>query len=53
MAFTSNLLASSVLEVEWSRTLMIGWILVTLILSVIEVQFIRKRPTMTMIKRGD
>ena len=32
-----NLLATSGSEVDWSRTLMIGWIIVALTLSVIEV----------------
>ena len=37
MTFTLSLLASSASEVEWSRPLMIGWIVIALALSVIEV----------------
>jgi hypothetical protein len=37
MTFTLSLLASSAAEVEWSRPLMIGWIVIALALSVIEV----------------
>ena len=37
MTFTLSLLASSASEVEWSRPLMIGWIIIALALSVIEV----------------
>lgn len=35
--FALNLIAGSGAEVEWSRALMIGWIVITLVLSVIEV----------------
>ena len=37
MTFTLGLLASSASEVDWSRPLMIGWIVIALALSVIEV----------------
>ena len=32
-----NLMAGSGSEVEWSRALMIGWIVIALVLSVLEV----------------
>jgi len=37
MTFTLNLLASSASEVDWSRPLMIGWIVVALGLGLIEI----------------
>ena len=37
MTFTSSLLASSATEVDWSRPLMIGWIVVALGLGLIEI----------------
>lgn len=37
MTFTLGLLASSTSEVDWSRPLMIGWIVVALGLSLIEI----------------
>ncbi len=37
MTFTLNLLAGSASEVDWSRPLMIGWIVIALGLSVIEI----------------
>ena len=37
MMFTLGLLASNASEVDWSRPLMIGWIVVALGLSVIEI----------------
>ena len=41
MTFTLSLLASSAAEVEWSRPLMIGWIVIALALSVIEVFWLK------------
>ena len=37
MTFTLGLLASSASEVDWSRPLMIGWIVIALGLSLIEI----------------
>ena len=37
MTFTLSLLASSATEIDWSRPLMIGWIVVALSLGLIEV----------------
>lgn len=37
MTFTLSLLASSASEVDWSRPLMIGWLVIALGLSVIEI----------------
>ena len=37
MTFTLSLLASSASEIDWSRPLMIGWIVVALGLGVIEI----------------
>lgn len=37
MTFTLGLLASSASEVDWSRPLMIGWLLIALGLSLVEV----------------
>jgi hypothetical protein len=37
MTFTLSLLASSATEVDWSRPLMIGWIVIALGLSVLEI----------------
>lgn len=37
MTFTSSLLASGATEVDWSGPLMIGWIVIALGLSVIEI----------------
>jgi len=37
MTFTLSLLASSASEVDWSRPLMIGWIVIALGLSLIEI----------------
>lgn len=37
MTFTLGLLASSASEVDWSRPLMIGWIVVALGLGLIEI----------------
>ena len=37
MTFTSGLLASSASEADWSRSLMIGWIVVALGLGLIEI----------------
>ena len=37
MTFTLSLLASSALEVDWSRPLMIGWIVIALGLGLIEI----------------
>jgi hypothetical protein len=36
MTFTLSLLASGASEVDWSRPLMIGWIVIALALSAIE-----------------
>jgi len=36
MTFTLNLIASNGSEVDWSRTLMIAWLVIVLALSVIE-----------------
>jgi len=41
MTFTLSLLASSASEVDWSRPLMIGWIVIALALSVIEVFWLK------------
>ena len=37
MTFTLNLLASSASEVDWSRPLMIGWLVIALGLGLIEI----------------
>jgi hypothetical protein len=37
MTYTLSLLASSASEVDWSRPLMIGWIVIALGLSLIEI----------------
>jgi hypothetical protein len=37
MTFTLSLLAGSAAEVDWSRPLMIGWIIIALGLSLIEI----------------
>ena len=37
MTFTLSLLGSSASEVDWSRPLMIGWIVIALGLSLIEI----------------
>ena len=37
MTFTLGLLASSASEVDWSRPLMIGWIVIALGLSLMEI----------------
>ena len=37
MTFTLSLLASSASEVDWSRPLMIGWMVIALGLSLIEI----------------
>jgi hypothetical protein len=37
MTFTLGLLASSASEVDWSRSLMIGWLVIALGLSFIEI----------------
>jgi len=37
MTFTLSLLASNASEVDWSRPLMIGWIVIALGLSLIEI----------------
>ena len=37
MTFTLGLLANSASEVDWSRPLMIGWIVIALGLSLIEI----------------
>jgi hypothetical protein len=37
MTFTLSLLTSSASEVDWSRPLMIGWLVIALGLSVIEI----------------
>jgi hypothetical protein len=41
MTFTLSLLASSASEVDWSRPLMIGWIVIALALTVIEVFWLK------------
>ena len=41
MTFTLSLLASSATEIDWSRPLMIGWIVIALALSVIEVFWLK------------
>jgi len=41
MTFTVGVLASSASEVDWSRPLMIGWIVIALALSVIEVFWLK------------
>ena len=37
MMFTQSFLASSASEVDWSRSLMIGWIVIALGLSLVEI----------------
>ena len=37
MTFTLGLLASSASEVDWSRTLMIGWLVIALGLGLLEI----------------
>jgi hypothetical protein len=41
MTFTLSLLASSASEVDWSRLLMIGWIVIVFALTVIEVFWLK------------
>jgi len=49
MTFALNLLAMSSSEVEWSRPLMMAWLVIALALSVIEVWLtIRRRRSLTL-----
>jgi hypothetical protein len=41
MTFTLSLFAGSASEVDWSRPLMIGWIVIALALSAIEVFWLK------------
>lgn len=41
MMFTLDLVAGSGSEVEWPRALMIGWLAIALVLSVIEVVWLK------------
>ena len=41
MTFTLSLLASSATEVDWPHSLMIGWIVIVLALSAIEVFWLK------------
>ena len=57
MTFTLGLLASSASEIDWSRPLMIGWIIIALGLSLIEIWlaggFSSRRPSpATELRRG-
>ena len=41
MLFTLNLIAGGGSEAEWSRALMIGWLAIALVLSLIEVFWLK------------
>ena len=42
MTFALNLIASNGSEVEWSRTLMIAWLVIVFALSVIELFWLKR-----------